>query len=431
MSVKYERKDLGGGIHYSVILDKRYKTNFFTVMLVTQLNKENAAANALIPTIISKSCESFPSKTDFNRMLTELYGASVYGSCGKRGDSQIVSISGSTIGDRYALNGEKITERLIDTILECVTRPALENGAFPEKDFSLKCSELTDDILTEINDKRSYAFKRASEIIYENEPSAVSVKGTVEDVKKLTPESVYKAYLKLLETAEIEIIYAGEETPENAEEKIRSAFSAAERHPIKNEKALPSPLKSEVRYAEDKLDIIQCKMIMAYKYNCDDFYAMRLMNHVLGGTPVSKLFANVREKLSLCYYCSSSPNFQKKTLFIDSGVDAANTDAARNEIQHQIDEMRSGNISESEIENAKLSIKNLLKSNSDSPRAITLWYFGQIMRGTSDSPEDESEKIGRVSAEDIINAAKSLSLDTVYLLKGLDDSAPERNDDKE
>ena len=118
-------------------------------------------------------------------------------------------------------------------------------------------------------------------------------------------------------------------------------------------------------------------------------------------------------------------------MFIDSGVDTANIDAARNEIQHQIDKMRSGNISESEIENAKLSIKNLLKSNSDSPRAITLWYFGQIMRGTSDSPEDESEKIGRVSAEDIINAAKSLSLDTVYLLKGLDDSAPERNDDKE
>ena len=62
-----------------------------------------------------------------------------------------------------------------------------------------------------------------------------------------------------------------------------------------------------------------------------DVAAARLMNALLGGTPHSLLFRNVREKLSLCYYCASSYDRLKGILLVDSGVDGQNAGRAKEE----------------------------------------------------------------------------------------------------
>ncbi|MCI7349504.1 MAG: insulinase family protein [Ruminococcus sp.] len=425
MSVQYERKDLGGGIHFSVILDKRYKTNFFSVRLITKLSPETASANSIIPSILSKSCESHPSQTEFNRMLTALYGSTVYDGCGKLGDHQILSVNGTAIGDRYALEGESICGQLIDIILECVTKPALENGVFPEKEFELKRRELIDDILTEINDKRSYAFMQTSKIVYDGEPAAYSVNGTLETAKALTSASVYEQYRRLISEAQIEVIFAGGEYPEGAEEKIIGAFKPAERNVPSEIVIAPSPIKQQPVSSEDKLDVVQCKMILAYKYKSENEPAVRLLNMVLGATPVSKLFTNVREKLSLCYYCSSSVNLLKKTLFVDSGVSLDKVEAAKAEINRQIEEIKAGNVTESELSAAKLAISNSAKAYYDYPKALAGWYFNNSLRGISDDPEEIAAKVCAVTMEELKEAAASLVPDTEYLLRGLEESAGE------
>ncbi len=423
MSVQYERKDLGGGIHFSVIVDKRYKTNFFSVRLITQLSPETSAANAIIPSILCKSCESLPSQTEFNRMLNALYGSSVYGGYGKIGDYQSLSVSGSAIGDRYALEGENICGQLIDIILECVTRPALENGAFPEKEFELKRRELIDDILTEINDKRNYALRQTMKLVYEGEPAAYPVNGTLEDAKALTPQSVYEQYRRLLSEAHIEVSFAGGEYPEDAEKKIIEAFRPAERKVPSDLVIKPSPAKPLPKSAEDKLDVVQCKMILAYKFKSENIPAIKLLNIVLGATPVSKLFTNVREKLSLCYYCSSSVNMLKKTLFIDSGVNLDKVEAAKTEINRQIEEIKAGNITESELSAAKLAVSNNAKAYSDYPKALANWYFNNSLMGIFDDPEENARKICAVTLDELKEAAESLVPDTEYLLRGLEESA--------
>lgn len=356
-------------------------------------------------------------------MLNALYGSSVYGGYGKIGDYQSLSVSGSAIGDRYALEGEKICGQLIDIILECVTRPALENGIFPEKEFELKRRELIDDILTEINDKRNYALRQTMKLVYEGEPAAYSVNGTLEDAKALTPESVYKQYRKLLSEAHIEVSFAGGEYPEDAEKKIIEAFRPAERKVPSDLVIKPSPAKPQPKSAEDKLDVVQCKMILAYKFKSENIPAVRLLNMVLGATPVSKLFTNVREKLSLCYYCSSSINLLKKTLFIDSGVNLDKVEAAKAEINRQIEEIKAGNITENELSAAKLAVSNSAKAYYDYPKALAGWYFNNSLMGIFDDPEENARKICAVTLDELKEAAESLVPDTEYLLRGLEESA--------
>lgn len=422
MSVQYERKDLGGGIHFSVILDKRYKTNFFSVRFVTKLSPETASANAIIPSIMTKSNESHPSQTEFNRMLTALYGSIVSGNCGKIGDYQILAFNGTVIANKYALEGENILDSLIDIILECATKPALENGVFPEKEFELKRCELIDDILTEINDKRSYALNQTAKIVYDGEPAACSVNGTLETAKALTPQSVYEQYRKLLSEAQIEVLFAGSEYPTGAEEKIINALNPADRK-IPSEVVIePSHVKPQVVTAEEKMDVTQCKMILAYKYTSDNEDALRLLNIVLGTTPVSKLFANVREKLSLCYYCSSSAFPIKRTLFIDSGVSLDKVEAAKAEINRQIEDIKAGNVTESELAAAKLSITNSAKFYYDYPKSLAGWYFGNSLRGRYDDPEEVARRVCAVTLDELKEAAANLVPDTEFLLRGLDES---------
>ena len=162
---------------------------------------------------------------------------------------------------------------------------------------------------------------------------------------------------------------------------------------------------------------------MAFKSECTNAPAMKLMNSVFGGTPFSKLFLNVREKLSLCYYCSSGYNDRKGVLFVDSGVEHANIEKAKAEILNQLKAVQNGEFTDEEINNSRLSMINSLRGVTDGARSIAEWYFKQSYAGQSLSPEDEIERLKSVTKEDIIAAAKSLSLDTVYVLTGKESAA--------
>ncbi|MGN0674283.1 MAG: M16 family metallopeptidase, partial [Oscillospiraceae bacterium] len=156
----------------------------------------------------------------------------------------------------------------------------------------------------------------------------------------------------------------------------------------------------------------------AFKSDNAERRAAKLMNAIFGATPFSKLFLNVREKLSLCYYCSSGYNDKKGVLYVDSGVEHANTGKAEAEILNQLSAMCKGDFTDEEMENARKAVINSWKGVSDGARSIAEWYFNQSYSGTAYSPEEQIEKLMKVTREEIIEAAKALKLDTVYVLTG-------------
>lgn len=418
MKIQYNREKIGDGIHFTTIINSCQKTNTLAVYLVTELKEETASLNAIVPYIISNSSDEYKTVTELSRKMAGLYGAFLRGSVTKIADSQVISVVSGCINDRYTFDGEKITEEMTRVMIGCLMNPYIENGGFYARDFELKKQELLDDIDAEINEKRSYALKRASRIVYENEAAAVSSKGEKASAEKTDPVSAYEQYKKLLKTAQIEITYVGDSEPGNVKTMLADAFNSMEREYAGDNHSEFSPIKEQVIHTAEQYDVAQSKMVMAFKSDCKDDAAMKLMNSVFGGTPFSKLFANVREKLSLCYYCSSGYNNLKGVLIVDSGVEHTNIEKAEAEILNQLEAVRSGDFTDEDVNNSRLSIINSLRAVNDGSRSITEWYFRQNYSGTSYSPEDEIERINAVTREDIINAAKSVRLDTVYVLTG-------------
>ncbi len=420
------------GVNLTVLTDEKFKTNSITVHFINERTEKTVAENAAVSFMLEDSCKDFPDITSFSRRLSSLYGANVKFGIAPRGDSQLINASVSCIADEYALGGEELTCDAVNLLCSCIFDPVTEtvNGEvqFPEKQFALKKQELIDDIEADINEKRYYAYKQASRIISRNEPSGIPVKGELEAAEALTSAQVYRAYRRILETARIEIFFTGRSFPEKCGQLITEKFSGIERKNVFEYKVNQSPLKPEPAEVTEKMDVAQSKMVMAFKSPLDRKLRRRevttLFAVIFGGAPFSLLFKNVREKKSLCYYCSASKNDDKSIVAVESGVEQENITAAREEIIAQLECIKTGNFSEELLSQGKLLLQCALKSNFDYPSGAEDWYFALFNEPEEEifTPAELIERINNVTAEQVSDFAKSLSLDTVYVLTNDNDN---------
>ncbi len=421
---EYSRKDLEGSIGYTTIIDPKFKTERVKVIFLTPLDGNTASQNAMAAGIIGSSNSKYKNISEITEKLNSLYGANINIEVSKLSDIQRLEVCVSSICSKYALEGEDIGKEVISILLDCIFSPNSCTNAqtgkkeFAAEPFGFRKKDLLDTIDSEINNKRVYALMQAEKSAYIGEKSAFSPYGTKETANAVTPQSAYEAYEKLLRNAQIEIYYVGPEKNELAEKMITEAFSGIEREPENVVFNSPSPLKQEVCRTEEKLDVNQCKMVMVLKSESEDDDAIRLMNVIFGATPFSKLFANVREKQSLCYYCASRYNRFKKAITVDCGIEEENIEKTEKEILNQLDEIKNGNFSEEEVKNSVLSVINALKAVGDTTSSYIGWYFGCYANGRMITPQQDAERISAITREQIIEAARSFKLDTVYVMRG-------------
>ena len=416
-----KRTEIGNGIWFNSMVDERYKTNRVSVSLILPLMRETASFHSLIPNILRKGTRSCPDFTEFSKKLAMLYGAYIGYGVSAIGDCQAVTLSAGVIDDSYALNKEPLLAQVSKILTEGLLEPVLENGVFRAEEVELEKQSLIDLIESEINEKRQYALNRAMSVVCADEPAGINKYGYIEDVKKITPASAAAAYEKLLRTARIEIMFVGCGDPSEALEIFRQAFLNLKREPAV---FTPFAVNRQAAFKEetDRMNVAQSKLVLGFRTGTapdgDMLNATRLMLALYGGTPSSKLFLNVREKLSLCYYCAARPNVSKGLAFVDCGVEHANIQKARGEILHQLDCVKNGDFTEEELNHARLSMVNSFRSVGDSPSAVESWYLSQVLYNTQRSPEMEAEKIAAVTREEIIAAAQQMELAAVYLLTG-------------
>ncbi len=412
------RRKIADGVYFSSITDKRYKKNLISVAFSTQLSEDTATENVIVPVLLTKCNSKLPTYKAFNNKMSRLYASGIGGTAGRQYDLQTISFGAYYLDDIYALSGEKMTGIMTDILIDCLTSPVTENGVFSEKFVELEKKTVIDSIETAINDKRSYAIERAMKTICKGEPASVCSYGTVEKAKLITPDSAYKAYRRMLETMPCEIICTGCSDFEGVAEKFAAAFEKAGRHDIENTTIALSPVKTQTEEVTERLTVNQSKLVLGFKSHSDDDAALVLLQKIFGGTTSSKLFRNVREKMSLCYYCSAARNDLKGIMLVNSGVENENIEKTKEAVIDQLEEIKNGNFTNEDINFAEMAIKNDFKSVADSAGNVSNWYFDCIRKNDIVTPE---EKLGRylgVSKERIIAAAKSMVLDSVYVLTG-------------
>ena len=418
------RIELLPGVHLTAVHTGKFKSSLLSISLLAPLSTGTAAANALVPYLLHRGCKNYPDMQSISGALDNLYGGSLEGYVRKKGEVQCLSFVGSFLDDAYTLDGSAILDQATGLMGQLLLDPVTEEGVFRKDYTEQEKTHLIDKIRGEVNDKRSYASLRVVREMCDGEPYGVSRLGTEAEVAALTPETVWEAYQNLISTAPVELFYCGSADPQRVAESFRKALGDLPRvgyFTIADTSVLR--FAGTVRRVEESLDVAQGKLTMGLRTGgitaaSPEYPALMLCNALFGGTTTSKLFLNVREKLSLCYYASSVVHKYKGIMVVSSGVEFADAPRAEEEILRQLEVCRRGEFEPWEVEGGRANLISGLRTMLDSQGRQEDWWLGQAIFGLTESPEELAERLKSVTVDQAVAAAKALSLDTVYFLKG-------------
>ena len=416
------RTEILPGVYLTAVQSDKFKTGCFSLNLLRPMKKEEAAANALIPSVLLRGSETCPDIASISAKLDELYGASIGTLVRKKGEVQLVGFYCDYVQDEYV--DEPVFAPVMAFLAELLLHPRLENGAFPEAVVDSEKLNLENAMLSRINDKRTYAASQLIRTMCAGQPYGIPRIGEPDDLKNITAKSLYAHYRDLLATSRVELFYMGSLSPEAVTKVLQAALAELPRAEVfVPVGTTPAPQARPVQEKTERLDVTQGKLSLGFFTDItakDPRYpALVLAATVFGGGATSKLFTNVREKMSLCYYASASFEKFKGVLSVSSGVEFSKLETAKTEILRQLEACKAGDITDDELESARGYLVSDLKIAMDSPGRLDDYYMGQILLEQDGTMEDLASAIARVTKQEAADAIQALRLDTIYALEGV------------
>ena len=417
--MKETHSKIADGVYLTCLPAKKFKTSLLSAQFVTPLTENSAAPLALLPAVLRRGTVRFPDLGTLSAELDRLYGAHLDYTVRKKGENQCVGFVSSFIDDAFTPGGEKLLEPMAALLGELICAPVTHSGRFLPTYVESERTNLVDAIRSLINDKREYADLRLLQEMCVGEPYGISRYGDEKGAEKINPQKLYAAYTELLSSARLELFYSGSADPDRVEATLLDAFSALPREQVrKTEYAGVHTPRQSVKTVTEELDVTQGKLGMGFACGSDDSTALLMGNTLFGGSSNSKLFLNVREKLSLCYFASSMFHRSKNLITVSSGIELENYQKAFDEIMLQLTAVQNGELEDWELDGARSTLLNSYASMGDSQAKLENFYLGQAATGLEESPEEMAIEVRKVTPERIFEAMKTVSLDTVYFLKG-------------
>ncbi|MBQ7411563.1 MAG: insulinase family protein [Clostridia bacterium] len=414
---------IANGVKINYIQTDKFKTNTFSFNFITQIRKDSAYLNTLLVRLLTHGSASYPSQMALEKKLQYLYAGTVAKKTSSIGKYQIFGVLADMLNDRYT-EKTPVTDEAIDLLCDIIFNPLLENGAFSAQYTEDEKSELIDIINAEINNTARYSQNRCIEIMCENEIFSIKTIGTVEQVNSVKQQMLYDAYFKALRECRIEIYVVGNVDIDKIASKFKSFFDKIERKPEIIDDIDIVRCAAEVKNEEEIQDVSQGKLVMGFRtgktIEDGDFHIAQLFNEVFGGSPSSKLFVNVREKKSLCYTCRSFVTQKEGFMCVTAGIEASNKQVAIDAILEQLENVKNAQISDTELDSAKKSLKNGYMNIYDSSFSMEAWTLNRELSNNYDTPTTEAKKVLEATKEQIAEFAKGITLDTIYFLKGED-----------
>lgn len=412
--------DLDRGVTLALIKNPKFKSNLISIYFARNLKKEEVTKISLLCNMMSIGSKKYPTMKEISRKMDELYGLSMNMGVSKHGEKSLTFFKFLSVSDDYL--DEPIFEDVIDFINEIVNRPFIVDGEFNPSMIEIEKNALKDEIEARINDKKSYALLRCIEEMCEGEPYSIDQTGYVDDLKSITAKDIADTYYDFISTSNIYISIEGDFNEDRVLEicKNKFKFNRGNIESIKREDIFKIP--ENITYTTEIMGMQQGKLVMGYRTMVDykdykKYYSLMVGNSIFGGGPHSKLFNNVREKESMCYYAHSTLEKSKGLMLVSSGIELDLYEKALKLVTKELDDVKNGNFSDKDIENAKKSILNTFRASHDSISGESDFTYNQFISDTNLKFEEVTDYISGVSREDIIEAMKNIVEDTVYYIK--------------
>lgn len=416
-----QTKHLCDGVDLRVLKDTRFKTNTLSLFFNIPLKRETVTKAALLPSVLKRGTEKYPKFKDMARHLAEMYSATCAAGVRMKGDGEVLYFTIEYIADAYI--GENLSVLAADFLREFVFSPLVKDGGFVTEYVESEKTNLKNAIEGLINDKKEYTDVKCREAMFGKEGYGIFEAGYAEDLDDITPANLYEFYTDVIKNAKVDIFVGGTVTEDITDTIDKILLPELEPRSAVYIKTKPAESgRSEVQHITEEINVVQSKLAMGIccgvEPDSEDYYALMLGTCIFGGSPFSKLFNNVREKLSLAYYATSRTDRLKSVMMISSGIETGNYQAAYDEIMVQLEKMKNGEITDAELDAAKKYLANGINSMKDSMRTMEDYYLSQVIMGTDQSPDELLQRLSGVDVTAIKNVMSRLRLDTVYFLKG-------------
>ena len=409
------------GVTLRCIRDSRFKQSALSIQLLRPMTQAEAALNALLPAILLRGCREYSDLQLITQRLDDLYGASIGTLVRRIGDYQTTGFYCGFMEDRFTLPGDEILAPMIRFATQLLLEPVMEDGGFSRDFVESEKKNLISTIDSERNDKRTYAAGQLLKLMCKNDSFGIPRLGETEQVEAIDHVSAYTHYQKILRESPMEIFYVGSATPEQVAALLTPELCRIERDPHPLPAQMPFQSAAGCEESETQ-QIAQAKLALGFvtPITSQDprFAAMQVMNAVFGSGMTSKLFMEVREKMSLCYAIGSGYYGSKGIMTVGAGIDSRQRGKAQSAILAQLEACRAGDISENELSAAKESILSGLRTVYDSPGAIESFFSTAAIIGLGRTPETYAEEIRAVTVADVVEAAKTVAFHSAFFLKG-------------
>jgi len=410
------------GIKLHEIQTQKFKTNLIAVFLTMPIERENVTKNALVSAVLRRGSKNMPTSAKISQEMEEMYGAGFDCGIDKTGDNQVLKFYIEAINDNFIpQDSEKILKKSIDSLLEIVFNPLIENNGFKEEYMKQEKENIKRIIEGKTDNKARYAYDRCIEEMYKNKPYGLYKYGYVEDLNSITGKELYEYYKKMIAECKIDIFISGDIenitdiVKEN--ENIKNLHERDAKYVINT---IEEKQSTEEREIKEDMDVVQGKIVIGLDVHLEDKkqkYDTVVYNAILGGTANSKMFQEVREKASLAYTAGSGYVSNKSNIFIKCGIEIKNYEKAMQIIRKQLEDMKAGMFSDEDIQNAKKGIISGIKGIDDEQDTEITYFFGQELTDNKTTLEQYIKNIENVTKDDIIKIANSVTINTIYFLE--------------
>lgn len=403
----------------------KFKTGCISVSMALPMD-EKMAANALLVYLLKRSCKAYPDFSLLSGKLDELYGAILGAGVSKNGESQVLTLSITCIADKFALENESIQLEAAQLLSDIIFKPNVKNGSFGAEALATEKRLLIQRIEEEFNDKRTYAFNKCVSCMCKNEAFGKDKYGTIEEIEAVKMADVYAAWKNMLSTAVFQITVVGAADAEKVASVFAKNFAKIERKPADMQTVFIQKSRRFNR-VEEKFPVNQGKLVIGFRagmtHRRDNIFAVTVMNDIFGMGTYSKLFTNIREKMSLAYYCWSRLVASKGIVLVESGIDTDKEKKVTAEVLSQLSDLRNGKTDPEVLESSKRALRE--RHTFTTPEGILGWYSAQVLCDEILTPEDMVSGIEQVTMEEVCEAAKKLSVDTVFMLSAQEEAEDE------
>ena len=420
-----KRLNVSDNLRLTSVRTDKFKAGTLTLHIQAPVSAESVAFASVLCGVLKRGNKKYPSVSSLYRRLDELYASSLDIRTSFNSNEISLSLSSELLDNSYAPCGTDILDGVIELMAQSLLCPLADGDAFPEDTVEREITTIRNALLAESNNTHSYSLIRVKEMLHRANPDYPTIEAMLGSLERVNAHSLWEFYQSLISYAPLDAFYVGSSDAETVAQKLRhyfGNFNPTKRFDV-GAKLPDAPFPFEVR--SEKMSVSQGKLALGFHSDVNlatgDYHAAIMFNEIFGCSPVSKLFMNVREKMGLCYYCSSSYNTFSGSLIVASGIENSKRDIATREILAQLEAIKNGKISESELTAAKKSLVNVYRQSYDNPFDISNFYSSRLRLGINESIEDCIAAFEALSLDDIVRVARTFVHDTTFFIEGTAD----------